>query len=375
MMKRRPNGFGSLIYKGEGRAWLGRWVYKGQVYYKSTGEVKKDKALKALERITRPYRDDREEDVIRNLQNRLIQLQECRAKEQLLITGIWDEFAKKLKRDDVEAATTKVYEGAVGMMVKWMNEKIKFAKDITPRLAEEYLENLANNVGAATYNIRLVLFKRIWKELGNEFQLCVDAWENFKKKKVPRTTRRTLSNEELANVLMKAQTHDMKLLLSIGIYTGLRISDCALLKWSDVDIERKIIRTIPIKTRKHMDAPIEIPIHPALMKMIEATPHDSEYVSKVNADGYKNGHVGGDVVDLFKSCGIETSRKVNGKTQLICGFHSLRHTFVSMAINAGMSPLLVQKIVGHSAVSMTQHYYHDNMDKMVEGINTLPDVA
>ena len=166
----------------------------------------------------------------------------------------------------------------------------------------------------------------------------------------------------------------MKLLLTIGIYTGLRLSDCALLKWNDIDFEHKIMKVLPIKTKKHMDAPLEIPIHPTLLNMLHEAANDGEYVSDENASAYKDGKLSGQVVDLFKSCGIETSKKVNGKTKLMCGFHSLRHTFVSMAVNSGMSPLLVQKIVGHSAVNMTEAYYHDNMDKMTEGINALPDV-
>ena len=90
-MNRRGNGFGSLINKGEGKPWLARWVYKGQVYYKSTGEVDKRKALKQLERITRPFRDAREEDAIRNLQNRLIELQANRSRNDLPIDKLWDE--------------------------------------------------------------------------------------------------------------------------------------------------------------------------------------------------------------------------------------------------------------------------------------------
>lgn len=374
-MKRRGNGFGSLINKGEGRAWLARWVYKGQVYYKSTGEVKKEKALKALERITRPYRDAREEDAIRNLQNKLIELQERRSKNDLMTQDIWNVFAKKLKNDDVSEHTTQLYEVVVKGMVEWMLPKAKRAKDITHRLVEEYLENLSSTVCTNTYNIRLVLFKRIWKSLKDDFQLCDDAWEKFKKKKAAKSSRRTLTSKELANILANADTHDMKLLLTIGIYTGLRLSDCATMKWSNIDFEKKLIKVIPIKTKKHMDTPIEIPIHPALMKMLEATPHDGEYVSQLNMNDYKTGHISGKVVKLFKSCGIETSKKVDGKMKLLCGFHSLRHTFVSNAIEVGMSPLLVQKIVGHSAVSMTEHYFHDNANKAAEGINAMPDVA
>ena len=375
-MNRRGNGFGSLISKGEGKPWLARWVYKGQVHYKSTGESDKKKALKVLERITRPFREQREIDVLRSLELRIKSLQESMSKTALPLDCIWTEFAKKLKHDDVEAGTSKVYEGAVNQLVKWMTPKVKSAKDITLALAGEYLEELASSIGANTYNIRLVLFKRIWKSLKDEFDLVDDVWESFKKKKAAKSMRQTLSNKKLASVISKAETFDMKLLLTIGIYTGLRISDCSLLKWSDVDIEHKVIRTIPIKTRKHMDAPVEIPIHPALMKMLEDAPHDSEYVSKANAVDYKNGHASGKVVELFKSCGIVTSKKDdNGKIKLVCGFHSLRHTFISNAINAGMSPLLVQKIVGHSAVNMTEHYFHDNAAKAAEGINAMPDVA
>ena len=116
-MKRRGNGFGTLISKGEGKPWLARWMFKGMVHYKSTGEVDRERALKQLERITRPYRDAREEDAIRNLQNRLIELQERRTKGRLLTESIWTEFAKKLKRDDVGNGTTSLYETATANMV------------------------------------------------------------------------------------------------------------------------------------------------------------------------------------------------------------------------------------------------------------------
>lgn len=372
-MTRRGNGFGSLIDRGNGKPFLARWVHKGVVYYKTTGQTDKKKALKELERITRPFRDAREEDAIRNLQNRIIELQEGRTKTSLLTLDIWDEFSKKLKNDDVETATTKLYEGIVKHMSEWMNHKTEYAKGITTKLAEQYLDYLSNTVGVTTYNIRLVLFKRIWKSLADEFQLSADVWEKFKKKKGAKTTRRTLSNDELTLILKNANTQDIKTLLLTGIYTGLRLSDCANLKWEDIDFEKNIIKVVPIKTRKHMDTAIEIPIHKTLRKVLEDTPRTSEYVSLENANDYKHGTLVRQIIALFKKCGIETSKKVNGKTQLICGFHSLRHTFVSMAINSGMSPLLVQKIVGHSAVNMTEHYYHENVDKAAEGISQMPE--
>ena len=374
-MPRRANGFGTLINKGEGRAWLARWVYKGEVHYRTTGETDKKKALKKLEYITRPYREKREIDVERNLLLRIQSMQEGIAKSILPVDRIWSEFAKKLKHDDVSSGTTRIYEGAVNHLMKWFKAKAKDASGITSKLAEEYLDELESLIGTNTYNIRLVLFKRIWKSLKEEFKLEDEVWEKFKKKKAAKSSRRTMQNIEIADVISKAETKDMRLLLTIGLYTGLRISDCSLLKWSEVDFEKKLLRVRPIKTRKHMDGPIEIPIHSALLKMLEEMPHQGEYVSESNAADYRSGHASGKVVELFKSCGIETSKKENGKTKIVCGFHSLRHTFVSNAINSGMSPLLVQRIVGHSSVDMTSAYFHDTAAKAAEGINAMPDVA
>lgn len=376
-MNRRGNGFGSLINKGEGKPWLARWVYKGQVYYKSTGEVDRRKALKQLERITRPFRDAREEDAIRNLQNRLIELQANRSRNDLPIEKLWDEFNKTLVKDDINEKTRNNYEKNIKGLIDWMEPRIKYASDLTVKLAEEYLDYLASTIGEKTYNIRLVLFKRMWKNLSEEFKLVNDVWSRFKKKKTSKmSARRALTAEEIALLLSKATTHDMKLLITISTYTGLRLGDCAMMKWDNIDMEKKIINVVPIKTKKHMSSPIQIPIHPTLMKMLEITPHDgSEYLSKANADGYQDGNLENRAKKLFKRCGFKTSMVVDGKVKLVCGFHSLRHTFISMAINQGMSPLLVQKIVGHSAIDMTNYYFHENMDKMAEGINAIPDVV
>ena len=42
----------------------------------------------------------------------------------------------------------------------------------------------------------------------------------------------------------------------------------------------------------------------------------------------------------------------------MCGFHSLRHTFVSRCVAAGVDRAVVQALVGHSTARMTEHYTH-----------------
>lgn len=171
-MSRRDNGFGCLVSKGEGKPWIARWMYNKKIYCKSTGEVDKKKALKVLEKLTRPYRERRAEDVIVNLELALKrQLAESSA-VKLPLKDLWKKFSEKLWNDDLTEGTAKNYETAVGMMVEWMSKhKCKLASDIKSREAEEYMKHLSESVGAATYNIQLCLFKRIWKCLGAEYGL------------------------------------------------------------------------------------------------------------------------------------------------------------------------------------------------------------
>ena len=46
-MKRRENGFGTLVKKPNGK-YMAKWFYQGKCYYKMTGETDKKKALSTL---------------------------------------------------------------------------------------------------------------------------------------------------------------------------------------------------------------------------------------------------------------------------------------------------------------------------------------
>ena len=55
-------------------------------------------------------------------------------------------------------------------------------------------------------------------------------------------------------------------------------------------------------------------------------------------------------------------------------FHSLRHTFVSFAANAGVPLHVVQSIVGHESTAMTRHYYHENLAALKNAVSAIPSL-
>ena len=77
---------------------------------------------------------------------------------------------------------------------------------------------------------------------------------------------------------------------------------------------------------------------------------------------------------IFKAANITTSVRIEGRRNLTpeATFHSLRHTFVSFAANAGVSLHIVQSIVGHESTAMTRHYYHENINALKSAVSAIP---
>ena len=165
-----------------------------------------------------------------------------------------------------------------------------------------------------------------------------------------------------------------------------------------------MIQLIPTKTRKHAHGqPVTIPIHPQLKAELEVVSSGKGevvsdrinmidkigsvengrvrgvYVNPTLADWYKNSkwRISHGLELIFKAAHIETSVKIEGRRTRTpeATFHSLRHTFVSLAANAGVPLPVVQSIVGHSSTAMTRHYYHENLDALRSAVASIPVIG
>lgn len=391
MAKRRKNGSGTLVSKGRGKPWLAKWVYQGKVYYRSTGEIDKQKAKDKLAEFVKPYQEDSNIEVLNNLVAKAKSAEERRSEEieaakNIPLDEVMDKFLNDLSVVDI-AEQTKVnyahYFNALTSFLKLKHPEVTSMKQVTEEIAREFLEDTKDKVVVDTYNFRLVFFKRLWKMLGKEAGCKKNVWEPFEKRKGCKATgRRELTIEELAKIFDTIKDNDQKtLLFSLGIYTGLRKSDCCKMRWENIDFVKREIVIIPQKVKRHLSSPIHIPMHKALFGLLVMRKNKVE-AEKIDDGGYVlpkfknvNTIVNRSIGRIFKRCGIKTfETDESGRRKLIAGFHSLRHTFVSMNINGGMNPMLVQKIVGHSTVNMTEHYFHQNRQAMVDGISKMPDV-
>jgi integrase len=383
MSNRRANGFGTLVKKSNGK-YLAKWKYQGKTYYKSTGQINRKDALKQLEIFTKPFREDSKLNILLNIEAKIKSAEEEKRrnelrKEGIKLTDLEDKIDELLEFKEVTQSTKTLYKGFIKKFVEWcINKKIDEMKYVNKKIAKEYFIEITDTVSSTSWNQRLVLFKRLWELLKDEGRYENNPFEDIKKLKVEKSIKRAFTTEELFKLLNCIKDDkEMLCLFLIGIYTGLRLSDASSLKWSNIDLVKQTISIIPQKIRRYIKENIIIPIHPSLYNIllsIRENRNDSEYVMPSLAQSYKTNYLKNKILKIFQNCGIKTYDIIEGKKKFLIGFHSLRHTFVSMSINNGMSPMLVQNIVGHSSIDMTRNYFHSNENVLRNGINKMPDL-
>ena len=367
----REKGMGSLQLEKSGR-WTMRVGIKGKRYSRSTRTTDREKAEKFLERFLSPL----------GLGSR-----------RLPLADVWLEYVKSPDRRDLAQSTLNAKRLVWMDFARWMEHhhlEIGNLAEVTHEAIAEYLACIRAEVCASTYNARICVLREIFHVLAAKAGLVDDPWEGVRLHADDCHSRRELTLDEIER-LMKAATKaggEWKRLFTIGIYTGLRLGDCCCLAWNSVNLERGVIQLIPTKTRKHAHGqPVTIPIHPQLHAELEAAlARDHErracaaaaFVNPTLADWYKNSkwRISHGLELIFKAAHIETSVKIEGRRTRTpeATFHSLRHTFVSLAANAGVPLPVVQSIVGHSSTAMTRHYYHENEEMLRQAVAAIPSL-
>lgn len=368
----REKGMGSLQLEKSGR-WTMRVGIKGKRYSRSTRTTDREKAEKFLERFLSPL----------GLGSR-----------RLPLADAWLEYVKSPNRRELAPSTLNSKRLVWMDFARWMEHhhlEIGNLAEVTHEAIAEYLACIRVDVCASTYNGRICVLREIFHVLADKAGLVEDPWEGVRLHADDCHSRRELSLDEIER-LIKAATKagdEWRRLFTIGMYTGLRLGDCCRLVWNSVNLERGVIQLIPAKTRKHAHGqPVTIPIHPQLHAELSTPIHESPstrstrlsspFVNPTLADYYKNSkwRISHGLELIFKAAHIETSVKIEGRRTRTpeATFHSLRHTFVSLAANAGVPLPVVQSIVGHSSTAMTRHYYHENEEVLRQAVAAIPSL-
>ena len=175
-----------------------------------------------------------------------------------------------------------------------------------------------------------------------------------------------LSKEEIVALtpVIRASYPKLYLPYMIALNTGMRRGEVWGLQWDDIDLLNDSI-TIqrsysgPTKSGKTRVVPISFALEKALLAVCPRKSYNSvEAVIKSLWDPNPM---------------LRAAAKKAGLRESNLTFHVLRHTFCTMALEAGRSPALVSRMAGHASIATTLSIYWSVSNKTKLDLGFLPD--
>lgn len=162
------------------------------------------------------------------------------------------------------------------------------------------------------------------------------------------------------------------------LYTGLRIGELLALRWSDIDLENGVVTVSRsccdtwangkyvklFDTPKTPDSCRVIPLPKQLMRPLNAIKKRSGSEMTISADG--DGQIS---IRSYQRSFELLLKRINVEHK---GFHALRHTFATRAIECGMDVKTLSEILGHKNSTITlNRYTHSLTEHKIAMMNKL----
>ena len=262
-----------------------------------------------------------------------------RRRDVLFDEILTDAIARARERFEKKYPLRKFRAGRYNIVAGWF--KGRTAASLTPQEISGKI--MANSKAPATFNRYRVAISHAYK-LAVENKKVAENPARLVKLLAENNERvRWLDPEEERSLrhVMQAWWPKREPELDLALHTGLRWAEQYSLRWTDVDLERKLITLPQPKGGKRERVPISSQAARALATLRVLYPM-SELVCPD----------GGCVHRRWWTAAREQARLEDFT------WHDLRHTFASRCVMAGLDILTVNKLMRHKTLQVTMRYAH-----------------
>jgi len=263
------------------------------------------------------------------------------------------------------ASTYKRYEISVRNFLDFVKSKnLIYLLSVTHEDIDSFVSMRAINRSPKTVNEDLRLVKNLFDRAIAYKYLRHNPAQNVKRLKYIPKPPKYFTADELKKIY-NASSQRHNLIWRFLFKTGLRRGELFNLEWSDIDFDVKLIKIQPKDFWKPKNSqPRNLPMTNEVNDILRERKQLNE------SDRWVFSTPGGAQYTALRRTFIETLAKINVNGTL----HTFRHTFASHLVMQGVSLAVVQKLLGHSTITMTMKYAHLAPDHLAEEIKVLDEI-
>lgn len=363
----------------------------GKRVQRSTHLTSRTKALAKAEQLEEVWRNQLS---ARQTHRLITEVYAAATGENLHSSNAEEYFAGWLKRKRLEVtkATNSFYSAATKTFLAFLGPKAaKPMQFVTPTDIVDFRDKEAERVSASTVNHRIKFLRSVFKDAKRDGRIADNPAEDVKTlRKSQSRKRRPFTTDELRAVLSVAN-EEWRSLVIFGVYTGQRLADLALLRWTNIDPEASEVRILSRKTSRTTVIPIASPLADQIATLPVSDDPEGFIHPKAAAIVERQGKTGtlsNQFQRILVSAGLAQKKKHRKKVRgegddrpveerefSALSFHSLRHTTTSMLKNAGVSDAVAKDIVGHESTAISDVYTHIDSEAKKKALDKLPDLG
>ena len=286
------------------------------------------------------------------------------------------------RKGELAPASLAAYSGRASHFLKWLgNTATRPLAELEKQHFVRYRDSLAERLAPTTANLGIKLLRVMLEDARRDGFIAENpAKDCGLLRKGSTVVRRPFSLDELRSVMAVASP-EWRSLIMFGLYTGQRLGDLACLRWSQIDSVNEGIQFTATKTGRRVLLPLAAPLA-AHVADLEGSDSPSAFVHPTAAAASNISTLSRQFSEILASCGLaearghQASKDGRGARRKASelSFHCLRHTATSIMKNAGISPAIVQDIIGHDSAEMSAHYTHVEDDAKRRALAAIPSI-
>lgn len=268
-----------------------------------------------------------------------------------------DAFATFQAAQNIAPKTIHNRKSILGPLMRWMRKPLLEATVIDLRA---YLAR--GGVAPGTLRVERAAMVAFYDWAVSDGLLPESPARRLAPIRVPKGTPRPFSPEQVQRMLHSGAYKRTRAMILIGYFQGFRVSQIARVHGRDIDLWGKTIRTVAKGNKE-----ARLPLHETIRELAFDMPRDDWWFpSPVRTGPIHGASVTDAITEAKRRAGI-TDPKLTP--------HSLRHSFGSNLVEAGVDIRIVQELMLHEDLSTTQVYTKVSDDKKREGINSLATIT